>query len=91
LADAPGKAWLDVWSQKANEKLAGLQSNLDTVSPIHVLPLPSAPYELNHVSHAAAKSYLDHLFSPDEKPSDVLESQFNLLQSGPTSSKFQDS
>jgi phosphatidylserine/phosphatidylglycerophosphate/cardiolipin synthase-like enzyme len=88
LSDASGKNWLDFWRQKAKEKLDGLQSNLDAVSPIHVLPLPSAPYELTHSSHAAAKSYLDQLFSPDEKPSDVLESQFNLLQSGPPSFTF---
>jgi phosphatidylserine/phosphatidylglycerophosphate/cardiolipin synthase-like enzyme len=83
LKDAPGKNWLAVWSQKAEQKLQGLKNNLDQVSPIRVLRWASVHFEGDHSDHAGSRSYLRLLFSPDDQPSDVLVSQFDVLDSPP--------
>ena len=95
LDDAPGKNWLEVWNARAAAKLAGLQANLDSVNPSRILPWPAIAYEKplgfkdKFASHTAAKSYLQCLFSPDDKPSDVLASQFEILgDKGPTGFDF---
>jgi phosphatidylserine/phosphatidylglycerophosphate/cardiolipin synthase-like enzyme len=95
LADSPSKDWLAVWRQRATQKKQGLMTNLNTVSPIRVLEFPKAPYEdgvgllKRHRDHATAKVFLQYLFSPDEKPSDVIVSQFTVLESGPPDYTFQ--
>jgi phosphatidylserine/phosphatidylglycerophosphate/cardiolipin synthase-like enzyme len=96
LADAPNKDWLAFWRQRATAKKDGLMNNLDAVSPIRILEFPKSPFEESvalrqrHKNHATAKAYLQRLFSPDEQPSDVLASQFNVLgESGPPSFEFQ--
>ena len=95
LDDAPGKNWLEVWRARADAKLAGLQANLDAVHPARILPWPTIAYEARlgfkekYASHTAAKSYLQCLFSPDDQPSDVLASQFEILgDKGPTGFEF---
>lgn len=95
LADSPGKDWLAVWRQRARDKKQGLMTAFNTVSPIRVLEFPKAAFE-NGIgllaragNHATAKAYLQHLFSPDEKPSDLIVSQYDVLgQSGPPSFAF---
>lgn len=104
LDDAPGKNWLDVWRGTAQRKLDGLKSNLDQVLGFdgpslsgvqsHVLPWPSVNvvdelgFKERYDPHKSARAHLSHLFSPDEKPSDVLLSQFELLTGGPESFTF---
>ena len=95
LNDTPNTNWLAVWRQRATIKKDGLMTNLNTVSPIRVLEFPSAPFEervslpRRHNNHAMAVAFLQHLFSPDEQPSDVLVSQFNVLgEKGPRNHEF---
>jgi phosphatidylserine/phosphatidylglycerophosphate/cardiolipin synthase-like enzyme len=79
LKDAPDKTnWLEVWGQKADEKLLGLKNNMDEVSPIRVLRWPSPLFEGDHKDHAGARTYLQLLFSPDDKVS-----QFDVLDGPP--------
>ena len=87
LTDSPGMNWLQVWGQKADQKLQGLTNNLDQVSPIRVLRWPSTSFEGSYKDHHGAGPYLQLLFSPDDKPSDVLASQFDVL-SGPPQFPF---
>ena len=63
--------------------------------PARILPWPTIAYEARlgfsqkYASHTAAKSYLQCLFSPDDQPSDVLASQFEILgDKGPTGFEF---
>jgi phosphatidylserine/phosphatidylglycerophosphate/cardiolipin synthase-like enzyme len=104
LDDAPDKNWLEVWNRAAAQKLFGLKNNLDTVlglegpgadSQTHILAWPAAAFGEGlhfwnrHHSHRAAPSYLAHLFSDDEKPSEALLSQFEVLgEKGPPSFRF---
>jgi phosphatidylserine/phosphatidylglycerophosphate/cardiolipin synthase-like enzyme len=83
LKDSPGMNWLQVWSQKADQKLQGLTNNLDQVSPIRVLRWPSTSFEGSYKDHRGAPAYLQLLFSPDDQPSNVLVSQFDVLQGPP--------
>jgi phosphatidylserine/phosphatidylglycerophosphate/cardiolipin synthase-like enzyme len=56
----------------------------------HVLPWPSNSKFFDDVGfrerydpHKVARAHLSHLFSPDDRPSDVLLSQFDVLADGP--------
>lgn len=95
LADSPGKDWLVVWRQRATEKKQGLMTSFNAVSPIRVLEFPKAAFEdkiglfARAGNHATAKAYLQHLFSPDEQPSDLIVSQYEVIgASGPPSFTF---
>ena len=105
LDDAPDRQdWLDVWNAAANTKLDGFSDDVNTVlgqdgpsadSQIHVLACPAAEYgeDLHfwnrHHSHAAAYSYLKHLFSEDENADEAHLVQFDVLdEKGPPSSPF---
>ncbi len=61
----------------------------------HVLPWPSSSKSFDKLGfferfdpHKVARSHLSMLFSPDEQPSDVLLSQFEILTGGPPSFTF---
>ena len=104
LDDAPDKNWLDVWRGVAQRKLDGLKSNLDQVLGFdgpstdiqsHVLPWPPSAkfidelkFKQCYAEHQSARAHLAHLFSPDEQPSTVLLSQFDVLGDGPQNFKF---
>lgn len=56
----------------------------------HVLPWPSNSKFFDKLGfferydpHKVARAHLSHLFSPDDQPSDVLLSQFDVLADGP--------
>jgi len=99
LDDAPDKNWLDIWRSVAQRKLDGLKNNLDQVLGFngpstdiqsHVLPWPSSGKFIDELKfkqcydpHQSARAHLAHLFSPDEQPSTVLLSQFDVLTNGP--------
>src|SRR5262249_28747013 len=97
LADAPNKDdWLVLWRQRAAAEKDGVLNKPDPGRPIRLLQIPQSPLPESvglcrrHKNHATAKAYLQRLFSPDEQPSDVLVSQFNVLgESGPPSFEFQ--
>jgi hypothetical protein len=104
LQDAPDKNWLDVWRAVAQRKLDGLKNNLDQVLGFdgpstgiqsHVLPWPSSGKFIDELKfkecygeHQSARAHLAHLFSPDEQPSTVLLSQFDVLTNGPKNFTF---
>jgi hypothetical protein len=94
LDDAPGKQWLKVWTDKAEEKVDNLKQNLDQVTPARILPWVYAPFDGDarfkdkwH-GHVIATPYLEYLLSPDDKPSEVSVSQFDVLADGPESVTF---
>jgi phosphatidylserine/phosphatidylglycerophosphate/cardiolipin synthase-like enzyme len=94
LDDAPDKDWLAVWNQKAKEKVDNFKANLDQVTAARILPWVYAPFDADakfsdkYDGHTLEKSYLSYLLSPDDQPSDVLVSQFALLDKGPDSVTF---
>ena len=94
LDDTSDKNWLQVWNQKAKEKLDSLQANLDQVTPARILPWVYAQFDADARfkdkwnGHVVEKPYLEYLLSPDDKPSDILVSQFELLADGPDSFIF---
>jgi len=62
---------------------------------IHALPWPGSSKFFDKLGfmerfdpHKVARSHLSRLFSPDEQPSDVLLSQFDVLADGPPSFTF---
>jgi len=95
LDDALGKDWLVVWNQKARDKLEILKVRPNQVTPARILPWVYAPFDDGASfrdkfdGHALEKRYLSYLLSPDEKPSDLLVEQFDLLDKGPDSVTFQ--
>jgi phosphatidylserine/phosphatidylglycerophosphate/cardiolipin synthase-like enzyme len=86
LKDATGKNWLEVWGQKADQKLTSLKKNQDQASSTEsnpnpdgrVLRWPSKPFEGDHSDHAGSRSYLRLLFSADDPLA-----QFDVLDSPP--------
>jgi phosphatidylserine/phosphatidylglycerophosphate/cardiolipin synthase-like enzyme len=94
LDDTPGKQWLTVWTQKAKEKVDNLKAELDQVTPARILPWVYASFDADARfkdkwnGHVIATPYLEYLLSPDDKPSDVQVSQFDLLADGPDSVTF---
>ena len=83
LDDAPQKDWLQLWTQKAEEKLAGLVVNPNVVNPAQILPWPSSAFEEEFGKHIVSDSYLATLFSQDHQNSAALVSQFDLMPAGP--------
>ena len=83
LDDAPNKDWLQFWTQKAEEKLAGLVVNPNVVSPTQILPWPSSAFEEDWGSHVVSDNYLQNLFGQDHQGSAALVSQFDVVPAGP--------
>ena len=61
----------------------------------HVLPWPSTSKFFDNLGfferydpHKVARAHLSRLFSPDDQPSDVLLSQFDVLADGPENFTF---
>ena len=61
----------------------------------HALPWPPSAkfidelkFKQCYAEHQSARAHLAHLFSPDEQPSTVLLSQFDVLGDGPQNFKF---
>ena len=61
----------------------------------HVLPWPKSSTFFDDICvldrfdpHNVARAHLSALLSPDEQPSDVLMSQFDVLTNGPDDFKF---
>ena len=93
LLDAPNVNWVDVWSQKAQEKLDGLKKDPNQVSLIHILPIDfaygpdttSAGRIKNFLDntkgamkdHYALASCLEHMFALDQPPKLTVD-QFDL-------------
>ena len=68
LAAPPsGKSWLDIWGQKADEKLSGLKNNPSQVTSSQVLRWPSPHFAGSHKDHKDSKAYLRLLFNADDK------------------------
>jgi phosphatidylserine/phosphatidylglycerophosphate/cardiolipin synthase-like enzyme len=88
LDDAPGRDWLQFWTQKAEEKLAGLVVNPNVVSPVQILPWPSSAFEQDYGKHVVSDDYLATLFSQDHQNSAALVSQFDLMPAGPPAFPF---
>jgi len=85
---------LDGLKQNLDQVLAFDGPRTDGIQS-HVLPWPPSSkyleklgFKARYKPHQAARSHLAHLFSPDEQPSDVLLSQFDVLTGGPTSFTF---
>jgi phosphatidylserine/phosphatidylglycerophosphate/cardiolipin synthase-like enzyme len=95
LADSPSKDWLPVWRQRATLKKDGLMTKFNVVSPIRVLEFPKAAYEAplgvfkRRADHGTALQFLRHVFSPDEKPSDLIVEQYTVIgEDGPPNFAF---
>jgi phosphatidylserine/phosphatidylglycerophosphate/cardiolipin synthase-like enzyme len=97
LDDAADKNWLQVWTQRADTKLAGLKTNRDAVSQIRILPWPDThydkgrpPFENRAASHVMADPYLEFLLSSSSgEPSDTLVSEYEVIgEVGPGSFAF---
>ncbi|TMH28725.1 MAG: hypothetical protein E6H66_21110 [Betaproteobacteria bacterium] len=96
--------WLDVWNETAKKKLDGFNEDINKVlghdgpsvgNQIHILACPTHEYgeDLHfwnrHHSHAAAYSYLKHLFTEDKNADEADLVRFEILdESGPQSFPF---
>jgi phosphatidylserine/phosphatidylglycerophosphate/cardiolipin synthase-like enzyme len=82
LNDAPNKKWLDLWNQRANDKLNQLLADSNAVHKSTVLPWPDEDFERDCGKHVATGSYLRTLFDQNKKGSFVKVSNFDLVPKG---------
>lgn len=88
LADSPTKNWLDVWNQRAGEKLAQLIVDSNLVHPAHILPWPDRDFQRDCGKHVATGDYLRKLFAQDVPERFVMVSNFDLVPAGPPEFRF---
>jgi phosphatidylserine/phosphatidylglycerophosphate/cardiolipin synthase-like enzyme len=88
LDDSPTKNWLEVWNQRAGEKLAQLIVDSNAVHPAQVLPWPEKDFTRDCGKHVATGDYLRKLFAQDQPGRDFMVSNFDLVPKGPPAYPF---
>jgi phosphatidylserine/phosphatidylglycerophosphate/cardiolipin synthase-like enzyme len=88
LADASGKDLLELWRQRAADKLGQLLADANAVHPAHILAWPEEDFKRDCGKHVATGDYLRKLFEQQQKGAFVKVSNFDLVPKGPPAFGF---